>query len=55
MMHEGNNIKVTASIGVAALRATDDDADAALMRADRALYGAKEEGRDRVEVIATGD
>ena len=55
VMHEGNNIKVTASIGVAALRATDDDADAALMRADRALYGAKEAGRDRVEIIATGD
>ncbi|MBX9905539.1 MAG: diguanylate cyclase [Burkholderiales bacterium] len=55
VMHEGNNIKVTASIGVAALRATDDDADAALMRADRALYGAKEAGRDRVEIIAAGD
>lgn len=55
VMHEGNNIKVTASIGVAALRATDDDGDAALMRADRALYNAKEAGRDRVEIIATGD
>lgn len=55
VMHEGNSIKVTASIGVSALRATDADADAALMRADRALYNAKEAGRDRVEVIATGD
>jgi diguanylate cyclase (GGDEF)-like protein/PAS domain S-box-containing protein len=55
VMHDGNSIKVTASIGVAALRATDTDADAALMRADRALYGAKEAGRDRVEIIATGD
>lgn len=52
--HEGNNIKLTASIGVAVLRATDDDADAALMRAGRALYGAKEAGRDRVEVAAAG-
>lgn len=55
VLHEGNSIKVTASIGVAALHATDADADAALMRADRALYNAKEAGRDRVEVIATGD
>ena len=55
VMHEGKNIKVTASIGVAALRATDTDAAAALMRADRALYTAKEAGRDQVEVIVTGD
>jgi diguanylate cyclase (GGDEF)-like protein/PAS domain S-box-containing protein len=55
VVHEGHNIQVTVSIGVAALRATDDDADAALMRADRALYGAKEAGRDRVEIITTGD
>jgi diguanylate cyclase (GGDEF)-like protein/PAS domain S-box-containing protein len=55
VMHEGSSIKVTASIGVAALRATDTDADAALMRADRALYGAKEAGRDRVEIIVSGD
>jgi diguanylate cyclase (GGDEF)-like protein/PAS domain S-box-containing protein len=53
--HEGHTIKVTASIGVAALRAADDNADAALMRADRALYRAKEAGRDRVEIIAVGD
>lgn len=55
VLHEGQHIKITASIGVAALRATDADADAALMRADRALYSAKEAGRDRVEIIATGD
>lgn len=51
--HEGNKIKVTASIGVAALRAADDSADASLLRADRALYKAKETGRDRVESIAS--
>lgn len=53
--HEGDTIKVTVSIGVAALRAVDDRAEAALLRADRALYKAKEVGRDRVEIIATGD
>jgi diguanylate cyclase (GGDEF)-like protein/PAS domain S-box-containing protein len=46
--HEGNKIKVTVSIGVAAMRAADDSPDAALLRADRALYNAKEVGRDRV-------
>lgn len=50
--HDGDTIKVTVSIGVAALRAVDDSADAALLRADRALYKAKETGRDRVEIIA---
>lgn len=51
--HEDDTIKVTVSIGVAALRAVDDSADAALLRADRALYKAKEVGRDRVEIIAS--
>lgn len=51
--HDGDTIKVTVSIGVAALRATDGNADAALLRADRALYKAKEVGRDRVEIIAS--
>lgn len=50
--HEGREITVTVSIGVAALRAGDDSADAALLRADQALYKAKEAGRDRVEIIA---
>lgn len=53
VIHEGNRIAVTASIGVAALLAADDSADAALLRADRALYKAKEVGRDRVEIIAS--
>lgn len=51
--YEGKVITVTASIGVAALQASDDSADAALLRADRALYKAKEVGRDRVEIIAS--
>lgn len=51
--HEGQDIMVTVSIGVAALRAADDSADAALLRADRALYKAKETGRDRVEIVVS--
>lgn len=51
--HEGKDIMVTVSIGVAALRAADDNADAALLRADQALYKAKETGRDRVEIVVS--
>jgi len=40
---------LTASFGVAVWR-PGDDADALLGRADRALYGAKAAGRDRVEL-----
>ncbi len=53
VMYEDKSIRVTASIGVAALRAADDSADASLLRADRALYKAKETGRDRVEITAS--
>jgi diguanylate cyclase (GGDEF)-like protein len=53
IQYEGREITVTVSIGVAALRATDDNADAALLRADQALYKAKEAGRDRVEIVAS--
>lgn len=39
---------VTLSIGVASRDAGDGDVDGLVMRADRALYAAKEAGRDRV-------
>ena len=55
VVYEGQAIKVTVSIGVAALLTADDNADAALLRADQALYKAKTMGRDRVEIIAAGD
>jgi diguanylate cyclase (GGDEF)-like protein/PAS domain S-box-containing protein len=45
---DGQTIPVTVSIGVAALDPRDAGADAALMRADAALYDAKHSGRDRV-------
>jgi two-component system, cell cycle response regulator len=42
------SIPVTISIGIAALRAPDDNAAAVLKRADQALYRAKRDGRNRV-------
>jgi diguanylate cyclase (GGDEF)-like protein len=46
----GADAVVTVSIGVAQLEASDEqDFAAVLARADRALYRAKELGRNRVE------
>ncbi len=44
----GAQIKVTASVGVAALEYPDDTAESILKRADQALYCAKRDGRNRV-------
>ena len=46
-------IAPTASVGVACLAPGDKGFDTLLIRADRALYRAKAEGRDRV-VMADG-
>jgi diguanylate cyclase (GGDEF)-like protein len=43
-------IQATVSIGVAAIMTNDGSPDAALSRADQALYRAKENGRNRVEM-----
>ncbi|MEW5787748.1 MAG: diguanylate cyclase [Pseudomonadota bacterium] len=45
---EGLTFPVTLSVGLATREAADPDMDALLARADRALYAAKEGGRNRV-------
>lgn len=47
---ETDSIHLTVSIGVASMRHDDMVLDDLLRRADRALYAAKERGRDRVSV-----
>jgi diguanylate cyclase (GGDEF)-like protein/PAS domain S-box-containing protein len=49
---QAGNVKVTLSIGVTAFSPLDTDTDVILARADRALYRAKENGRNRVELEA---
>ena len=50
--HGGHGIPITVSIGAAAVQATDADAEAVLLRADRALYEAKAAGRNTVRCAA---
>ncbi|AWN50958.1 sensor domain-containing diguanylate cyclase [Methylobacterium sp. 17Sr1-1] len=50
--HGGRAIPVTISIGVATVSARDADIQAAIARADAALYEAKARGRDRVSAAA---
>lgn len=47
---EGKTLRVSVSIGVTQLSTDDATADAALARADVALYQAKAKGRNRVEL-----
>ena len=44
----GTRVMLTISIGMAARRDGDGDGPALLERADKALYAAKREGRNRV-------
>jgi len=46
----GATISVTVSIGIAVMNVTDTSADAPLFRSDNALYRAKENGRNRIEI-----
>ncbi|EGF32109.1 putative PAS, PAC and GGDEF domain protein [Oxalobacteraceae bacterium IMCC9480] len=48
-MVTGQPLVVTVSIGIAVMLASDIHVEAVLSRSDRALYRAKEAGRDRIE------
>ncbi len=54
-IHMPNLNQVTASIGVAVLPDDAGDAPTLIRSADRALYSAKKNGRDRVETIMPGE
>jgi diguanylate cyclase (GGDEF)-like protein len=49
---EGRSIRVSVSIGIAALARDDASLEMLMARADRALYRAKANGRNRVEAAA---
>lgn len=48
MTANGTNISVTCSIGAAEIRSDDKDVAETMMRADYAMYQAKQQGRNRV-------
>ncbi|WP_419689332.1 diguanylate cyclase [Burkholderia theae] len=50
LMHEDQQVELTVSIGIDAMRESDFGAYQPLSRADKALYLAKERGRNRIEV-----
>jgi diguanylate cyclase (GGDEF)-like protein len=54
VQHEDRQFFVTVSIGVASVVRGEEAVDAALERADQALYRAKSGGRNKVEVFEAG-
>jgi hypothetical protein len=50
VLHKGQEIRVTASVGISAWRPGEESLEPALGRADEALYAAKAAGRDRARV-----
>jgi hypothetical protein len=48
---DGQLMRFTASLGVASFRADEESVESLLHRADRALYAAKDAGRNRVEMM----
>ena len=51
LVHHGQALALSASIGVAVFRGTDDTAEQLMARADAAMYAAKEAGRGSVRLL----
>lgn len=49
---QGSRLRVTASVGIAALDGASDNSEGLLKRADNALYAAKRRGRNRIASTA---
>jgi len=49
---EGTRVRVTASVGIAALDGESETPESLLKRADNALYAAKRRGRNRIASMA---
>ena len=52
IIEDDNVISITVSIGISMLRENDRYADTALIRADNALFIAKNSGRNSVQIAA---
>ncbi|MCL1471752.1 diguanylate cyclase [Argonema antarcticum] len=50
---EGEQVKITVSIGVSSYQLDDQKIDVVLQRADKALYEAKNQGRNRIALFGT--
>jgi diguanylate cyclase (GGDEF)-like protein len=50
MIVDDHTISITVSIGIATMHTDSGTADCVLTKADKALYTAKEHGRNRVRV-----
>ena len=48
---DSNTISVTASIGLSEILKNENHVDKALLRADKALYAAKDRGRNTIAVF----
>ena len=49
--HDGQEIRLSISIGVTALKSSDQSIEDCLRRSDHAMYRAKQNGRNRVETV----
>jgi diguanylate cyclase (GGDEF)-like protein len=53
LVQDGKTISMTVSVGIATIGPPDLNAEEALLRSDEALYCAKRNGRNRVELAKT--